>query len=117
MLVPRVDADGQDLSGVKSIHVEVPLGTHVGWNYRKAGRVEDEGCSTLGSFFPFATTASERGEDPRPSVEERYGTHAEYVEQVRQAVQRQQDARLLLPQDAESLIRRAEQRNIGLPAT
>ncbi|MCY3731462.1 MAG: alpha/beta hydrolase domain-containing protein [Rhodospirillaceae bacterium] len=117
VLVPKVDADGHDLAGIKSLHVEVPLGTHVGWNYRRTGRVQDEGCSTLGSYFPFAATATGRGDDPRPSIEERYGSHAGYVEQVRQAVQRQQDARLLLPQDAEALIRRAERRDIGLPAT
>ncbi len=117
VLVPKVDADGHDLAGIQSTHIQVPLATYVGWNYRKAGRVEDEGCSTLGSSFPFATTATERGDDPRPSIEERYGTHEGYVEQIRQAVKRQQDARLLLPQDAEALIRKAEQRDIGLPST
>lgn len=117
VLVPRTDADGHDVAGIRSTHIQVPLATYVGWNYRKAGRVEGEGCSTLGSSFPLATTAAERGNDPRPSIEERYGTHEGYVEQVRQAVKRQQDAHLLLPQDAESLIRKAEQRDIGLPTT
>ena len=57
----------------------------------------------------------ERGDDPRPSLEERYGTHAGYVEQIRQSVQRQMDARLMLPDDAELLIRKAQEREIGLP--
>jgi len=117
VLVPRVDADGNDLAGIRSTHIQVPLATYTGWNYRKAGRVEDEGCGTTGSSFPFATSAAERGADPRPSIEERYGTHAGYVERVREAVKRQQDARLLLPRDAELLIRKAEQRDIGLPAS
>jgi len=117
VLVPSVDADGNDRAGIRSTHIQVPLATYTGWNYRKAGRVEDEGCSTLGSSFPFATTAAERGDDPRPSIEERYGTHAGYVEQVRQAVKRQQDTRLMLSEDAESLIHRAEQRDIGLPTS
>ena len=51
------------------------------------------------------------------SLEERYGTHAGYVEQIRQSVQRQMDARLMLPDDAELLIRKAQERDIGLPAS
>lgn len=115
VLVPRVDADGNDLAGVRSTDIRVPLATYTGWNYRKAGHVEDEGCATYGSHFPFATTAAQRGDDPRLSVEERYGSHAGYVEKVREAVKLQQDARLLLSEDAEFLIRNAEQRDIGLP--
>lgn len=117
VLVPRTDEDGNDLAGIRSTDIQVPLATHVGWNYRKAGRVEDEGCGTRGSSFPFSTTVAARGDDPRPSLEERYGTHERYVEQVRQAVGRQQEQRLMLAQDAERLITRAEQRDIGLPRT
>ena len=115
VLVPKTDGDGNDIGGIRSTHIEVPIATYVGWNYRKAGIMEDEGCSTRGASFPFAVTAAERGDDPRPSLEERYGTHEGYVEQVRQSVQRQMDARLLLPEDAELLIRKAEEQDIGLP--
>ena len=114
VLVPRVDEDGNDIAGIRPTDIEVPLATHVGWNYRKAGRIEDEGCGTRGSSFPFAITKAERSDDPRPSLEERYGTHDVYVQQVREAVMRQQEARLLLPQDAERLVSKAEQRDIGL---
>jgi len=115
VLVPRVDEDGNDVAGIRSTDIQVPLATHVGWNYRKTGRLEDEGCGTRGSSFPFATAATDRGEDSRLSLEERYGTHDNYVELVRQAVRRQQDERLMLPHDGERLINRAEQRDIGLP--
>ncbi len=115
ILVPKTDEDGNDIGGIRGTHIQVPIASYVGWNYRRAGRMEGEGCSTGGAHFPFAVTAAERGDDPRPSLEERYGTHEGYMEQIRQSVQRQMDARLMLPEDAELLIRKAEERDIGLP--
>ena len=32
VLVPQVDADGNDIGGVRSLYVRVPLGTYTGWN-------------------------------------------------------------------------------------
>ena len=117
ILVPKTDRDGNDIGGLRATHIQVPLATYTGWNYRREGFIEGGGCSTTGASFPFATTAAERGDDPRLSLEERYGTHAGYVEQIRQSVQRQMDARLMLPDDAELLIRKAQERDTGLPAS
>ena len=113
VLVPKVDADGNDLAGIRSTQIQVPLGTYTGWNTRRAGHIEYEGCSTTGSYFPFTKTAAERGSDPRLSLEERYGASANYVAQVRAAVERLQEAGLLLARDAERLIREAEQQDLG----
>src|ERR1700689_489520 len=33
VLVPQVDADGNDLGGIRLPEVAVPLGTFTGWNY------------------------------------------------------------------------------------
>ena len=115
VLIPKVDSDGNDLAGIRSTRIQVPLGTYTGWNARRAGHVEDEGCGTTGSYFPFARTAAEWGSDPRPSLEERYGTPANYVEQVRAAAERLQETGFLLARDAERLIREAEQRDLGSP--
>lgn len=117
VLVPKTDQDGNDIAGIRATQIQVPLATYVGWNYRRAGHIEGGNCSTSGASFPFATTTAERGDDPRLSLEERYGTHAGYVEQIRQSVQRQLDARLMLPEDGELLIRKEEGRDIGLPAS
>ena len=35
-LVPKTDADGNDLGGVPSVLRQVPLGTYVGWNVTAA---------------------------------------------------------------------------------
>jgi hypothetical protein len=47
--------------------------------------------------------------DPRPSLEERYGTHDSYVEKVRAAAEDLVKARLLLAEDARAYVDRAQQ--------
>ena len=46
--------------------------------------------------------------DPRPSIEERYGSHDGYVAVVRKAADRAMSAGFLLKEDADRLIRQAE---------
>lgn len=108
--VPQVDADGNDLGGIRSVTLQVPRGTYTGWNLGRAGRFEDGFCSLSGSFIPFAATASERtaANDPRPSIAERYPSTAAYAAAVRQAAGSLVAARFLLPQDAARIIAEAE---------
>jgi len=110
ILVPQVDADGNDLGGVRSATLQAPLGTYTGWNLGRADRWPNHLCSLQGSFIPFARTQAERLAvgDHRPSLEERYGSHAGYVAAVRAATERLVNQRLLLPADAERLISEAE---------
>jgi hypothetical protein len=46
--------------------------------------------------------------DPRPSLEELYGTHDGYVRRVAEAAKKLQDQRLMLPEDVELTIQEAE---------
>jgi hypothetical protein len=110
ILVPQVDADGNDLGGVRSATLQAPLGTYTGWNLGRADRWPNHLCSLQGSFIPFAETRAERMlvGDPRPSLEERYGSDDGYVAAVRAATQRLVGQRLLLPEDAVRLISEAE---------
>ena len=80
-LVPKTDADGNDVSGVPSVLRQVPLGTYTGWNVTEAGFTKGQICGLNGGYIPFAKTKAERmaAGDPRPSLEERYGTHEDYV--------------------------------------
>ncbi len=114
VLVPQVDADGNDLGGIRSVTLQVPLGTYTGWNLRKAGMIEDEFCGNPGSFFPFAKTAAERGADPRPSLQERYGSKEAYLARVKAAADKLVSERFLLPEDAARLIEEAKKRDIGI---
>ena len=73
VLVPKVDADGNEIAGIRLPDVAVPLGTRTGWNIRSAGFAEGA-LMAVGFYIPFAATAKERREtgDPRLSLEERY---------------------------------------------
>jgi hypothetical protein len=113
MLAPRVDADGNELGGVPVVLLDAPLGTYLGWNITAGGaRPFHQGqiCNYVGGMVPFARTASERQVtgDPRLSLEERYGSHAGYVQAVRKAADAAISQGFLLPVDAERLIRAAE---------
>lgn len=111
LLVPQVDADGNDLGGIRSISVQVPRATLTGWNYFREDRFGGGGfCNLQGSAFPFAATRTERERmnDPRPSLEERYPTREAYVAWVRQAATRLVALRFLLEEDAAAAIAAAE---------
>jgi hypothetical protein len=74
--VPKVDADGNEIVGVMPLLARLPLGTYLGWNVTATGWYKGKACAFAGGFIPFAKTRAERiaSGDPRPSLEERYGT-------------------------------------------
>lgn len=113
-LVPTVDADGNETVGVASVLHQAPLGTYLGWNVTAEGFLKGKGCGNQGGYIPFAKTKAERlaAGDPRPSIEERYGTHEAYVAQVRVAAARLVRDRYLLQGDADRLIAAAEASNV-----
>ncbi len=86
-LVAKTDADGNESAGVRSVLLQAPLGTYLGWNVFSKGYFKGRNCGLTGGYFPFAATKAERMQsgDPRPSLEERYGTHEAYVSIVRKA--------------------------------
>ena len=108
-LAPRVDADGNDVDGLRNTNMQAPLGTYSGWNIRKAGFSEGDSCDLTGAFIPFFKTKAERDavHDPRPSLAERYPTHADYVAKVTAAADQLVKQRLLLQQDADLIISQA----------
>jgi hypothetical protein len=114
-LVPQVDLDGNETSGILLPDIAVPLGTYTGWNLYKAPYPEGELCDRYGSYKPFPATRAERLEtrDPRASLEERYGDHAGYVRQVEAAVKKLVAERLLLAEDGEVFVARAKSEEIA----
>ena len=103
VLLPQVDADGNDIPGVRTPEVEVPMATFTGWNFRRQGMAEKALSGVIGSYMPFAATEQERqaSGDPRPSLEERYRSQAHYVRAMAAAAQQLVDQRLLLEEDAD----------------
>jgi hypothetical protein len=106
--VAAVDADGNETAGIRLPPIAAPLATHTGWNVYKAA--PSELCDRDGTYSPFARTKAEReaANDPRPSLEERYGSRAAYVERVKAAADALIRDRLLLPADAEAYVKAAE---------
>ncbi|NWK47207.1 alpha/beta hydrolase domain-containing protein [Ralstonia pickettii] len=105
ILVPQVDADGNDIAGIRSLDVAVPLATNTGWNtINRPGIVDQPGL--VGSFFPLQKTAAARASanDPRLSIEERYGTQSGYVAAVTAAASSLVARRFLLQADADAAI-------------
>jgi hypothetical protein len=105
--VCAVDDDGNETAGIRLPPIAVPLGTYTGWNVYKAqpGELADRD----GSLIPFARTRAEReaAGDPRPSLEERYGSRDAYVAKMKAAADALVTARLLLPADAATYVEAA----------
>ena len=87
-LVPAVNDDGNETGGLMMPEVAVPLATYTGWNLFHAEAGPPDVLSSMqGSYIPFPRNRAERerASDPRPSVEERYGSRAEYLGRVTEA--------------------------------
>jgi len=108
--VSKVDRDGNEIAGIRLPPVAVPVATTTGWALRRAEFGENDGCEGSGQYIPFKMTRAERlaAKDPRRSVQERYQTHAQYVEAVRQAARKLANQRFLLADDVEQYVRAAE---------
>jgi hypothetical protein len=109
-LVPKVDADGNEVSGIRVPELAVPLATTTGWNFR-ADRVGNPTTlyALLGSYVPFARTKAEREarRDPRLSIEERYRDREDYLGRVRASAAGLVKDRFLLEEDVEDVMQRA----------
>jgi hypothetical protein len=110
-LVPQVDADGNELSGIRTAEQRVPVATYTGWNFRHASiGGTNQLVSLLGMALPFATTKAEREKagDPRASVEERYPTKDAYLAKAAAVTDALVNGRYLLAEDAVSVRSRIE---------
>jgi hypothetical protein len=109
--VSRVDSDGNEIAGIRLPPVAAPVATTAGWNLRSAAFGGNDGCESTGTLIPFAPdlpTRTAKG-DPRPSLTERYGTHAAYVAAVTAAANALAAQRLLLPADVQAYVTTAQQ--------
>ena len=113
--VPKTDADGNDIAGVRLPEVAVPLATLTGWGLRAPAFGGDDLCDAAGQKIDFRQTKEERlaAGDPRLSIEERYPTHRRYVKEVTRAARRLGRERFLLDEDVRRYIEQAEASGIG----
>jgi hypothetical protein len=109
-VVSAVDADGNEIAGIRPVELAVPLGTFTGWNPRHPEQgAPGDIMSMMGSTLPFPCTAEERARrgDPRPSIAERYASREDYLARVRAAAETLVSTRHMLAEDLESVLARA----------
>jgi hypothetical protein len=109
-LVPAVDADGNEVSGIRLPDLSVALATHTGWNLRHPqSGMPDKLMSLSGSTIPFPPTHEERARtgDPRRSIAERYADKAAFLAEVRREATRLVDGGYLLAEDIDLVTEQA----------
>ncbi|HUQ91059.1 MAG TPA: alpha/beta hydrolase domain-containing protein [Bryobacteraceae bacterium] len=119
-LVPQVNIEGNEISGIRLPELQVPLGTYTGWNLRDAKiGAPTEFFNMVGSFFPLPRTKDERAKnhDPRLSIEERYASREVYLARISEAAKALAASGYILPQDVPALEQRASKQWDSLAAT
>jgi Alpha/beta hydrolase domain len=110
MLLPQVDADGNDRDGLRSPELDVPLATYTGWNLYdpRLGR-DDELVSLQGGFVPLPRDAAERERsgDPRRAILERYRDRSEYLARIAASAAALADSGYVRAADIEAILRDA----------
>lgn len=113
LLVPQVDADGNDIAGIRMPDVAVPLGTATGWVFRSPSMGSpNEPVLLRGAWVPFAPTRERReaAQDPRPALEERDASREEYLTKVKEVLQKLIAQGFLNEQDLEPQLKQARAR-------
>ncbi len=112
ILVPAVDEDGNEVTGIRLPELSVPLATYTGWNLFNARRGPTHALSSFdGCYIPFPRTEAERAAkgDPRPSIESRYKNRDEYLGRITQATLELIAQGYLLTEDMAGVVGRAAQ--------
>ena len=102
--IPKRDADGNSVGGIRLPDMEAPLGVHAGQNPPLSLL-----CALAGAYaaFPRTHDDAEAKHDPRRPVLDRYKTRNEYVDRIRSAARKLQKDGFLLPDDAAIIIQSA----------
>ncbi|WP_058186788.1 alpha/beta hydrolase domain-containing protein [Terracidiphilus gabretensis] len=112
VLVPQVDADGNEKDGVRLPEITIPLATVTGWNLRDPSiGAPAERLAFEGSWIAFPKNAEERKKtgDPRLSIAERYSSEEDYLTRYSQAVDELIRQHWILPEDRDAMMARAKQ--------
>ena len=112
VLVPQVDADGNERDGIRLPEITVPLATYTGWNLRDPSiGAPDQRVAFEASYLPFPRTAAEREKtsDPRKSITERYASREDYMAKYKNAVEDLVKQRWILAEDRAAVLHRGEQ--------
>lgn len=112
VLVPQVDADGNERDGVRLPEITVPLATFASWDMRDPSiGAPDQRVAFEVSYIPFPKSEAARKSsgDPRRSIAERYSSREDYLRRYATAVDELVKQRWILPEDRDALLHRGEQ--------
>jgi hypothetical protein len=112
VLVPQIDADGNERDGIRLPEFAAPLATYAPWNLRDPSiGAPDQRVTFEASWIPFPKTAAdrERTGDPRKSIEERYKSKKAYLHLYSNALEQLIKDRWILPEDRDAVLARGEQ--------
>ncbi len=90
VLVPAAGRDGNELGGLRTPHVTVPVASYIGWNY-PAKTYDGAETTTIfslsGGWLPFCATRAERKSrgDSRQSLDMLYKGRGDYLNKLRDA--------------------------------
>ncbi len=107
ILVPQVDADGNEVAGIRVPELAVPLATYTGWNlFNERSGPAGVVSSMQGSFIPFPRTRAERERtnDPRRSIDERYQSRDQYLGLISKAASELVQKGYLLKEDVPRIV-------------
>ncbi|HZQ01236.1 MAG TPA: alpha/beta hydrolase domain-containing protein [Reyranella sp.] len=96
-LVCKVDADGNEVAGIRLPDIAVPLATYTGWNEYKPPYPRGELADRDGSRLPF----------PAEKIARLYKNRADYIAKVQHAVDALMKERFLLQEDADAYLEKA----------
>jgi hypothetical protein len=105
VLVSAMDADRNEVAGIRLPDVEVPLATYTGWNVRHESMgspgLMTSGAPLFGATLVLPKDRAEREAtgDPRLSIDERYASKTDYLAKVRAAGQELVRQRYMLEED------------------
>ncbi len=98
VLVPKPDADGIDVGGIRMPEAAYPLGALTGWNFRSQQiGAASEPAALIGAFLPMTPQ----------TVKTRYGSRDAYLEKAASAADLLIRSRFMLPEDRAKTISRA----------
>jgi hypothetical protein len=105
--VSDVDADGNEVAGIRLPDLTVPVGTHTGWVARHPSTGgEGQLLDMMGFTIPLPATPGQRqrAADPRPAIAERYRDRDDYLARVRAAADALVERRFLLAGDVDLVV-------------
>lgn len=101
-LVPQVDKDGNEISGIRLPEVELPVATFLGWSMRNSSYSETLRRNN-GNVYLLPINESEKT-DSRLSIQERYPSKSEFLYQVIKSLLYLKNERYILDEDFATML-------------